>query len=66
MRSFSEVRAIFVPCSGFRGWALKTHGDGSLLPVPPLDQVLLGKQLEAIVEELSGTSVIITVRAVVK
>lgn len=65
MLSFSEARAISVPCSGLKGWALKTQGDGSLLPVPPLDQVLLGKQLEAVVEELSGTSVI-TVRAVVK
>lgn len=53
MLSFSEVKEISVSCSVFKkaGWAGDTHGDGSLWPVPLLDQVLLRKQFKAILEE---------------
>ena len=50
---FSEVKEMIFSYSGFKkaGWAFDTHGDGSLLPEPLLDQVLLGRQFEAISEE---------------
>lgn len=51
--SFSEVQEISVWCSVFKkaGWAGDTRGDGSLWPVPPLEQVLLRKQFDAILKE---------------
>lgn len=45
MLSFSEVKEIFVPCSGFNGWAPDAHGDGSLLLMPLLEQVLFKNNL---------------------
>jgi len=51
--SFSEIKEIFVSYLSFKkaGWALDTHGDGSRLPLPVLDCVLLQMQFVAILEE---------------